>query len=192
MVGIDELLGGLDGRPFASLWYWLLLTGVWTWLGRGALGIPSELVAAVRRQAREGGGEPGDPLAPTLLDWLSLVTPRWRIGPAEGAVLLGFAAFAVTVVALLGFLYGLPTAQGLALLAAPLVVLAVLRVRLAAGLAALLAHAEAGGLTPAAAAAEAARRITLHMRLTLLLSALSVGGAALWGVDWIMRHPNGL
>lgn len=192
MVGIDGLLGGLDGRPFASLWYWLLLTGVWTWLGRGALGVPSDLVAAVRRLDRKGGGTDADPLSLTLLDWLSLVTPRWRVDPREGAALLGFAAFVLTVMALLGFVYGLATAQGLTLLVAPLVVLAALRVRLAAALAATLAEAQAGRLSPRLAAARAARRITVHLRVTLALSALAVGGAAVWGVAWMIRHPNGL
>ena len=30
------LLDVLDSRSFSSLWYWLLLTVTWTWVGRGA------------------------------------------------------------------------------------------------------------------------------------------------------------
>ena len=73
------LLDVLDSRSFSSLWYWLLLTVTWTWVGRGALGIPSDLVRAVHRRAVAGGGQGPAPDSLLLLDWVSLVTPRWQV-----------------------------------------------------------------------------------------------------------------
>lgn len=189
------LLDVLDSRSFSSLWYWLLLTVTWTWVGRGALGIPSELVRAVHRRAAEGADETPAAASPDsllLLDWVSLVTPRWQVSDRDGAVLTAVAAFVVSALAWLGFAYGRELAQAMVLLVAPLLVLVVLRIRLATRLRATLAEAEAGRITPDLAAADMARRITRHMRLTMALSMLAVGGAALWGTAWLATHPLGI
>ena len=196
MGGTQGLLDVLDTRSFSSMWYWLLLTLLWTWVGRGALGIPSELVATVRRRAR-GDGTPAASGGPApesllLLDWLSLVLPRWRIAPRDGMILLAAATFLLTLLAGLGFGYGRQTGQALFLLLAPLALLLGLRLRLAARLAEVLTTAETGRATPDAAASQAARLIGAHMRATMGLSILAVGSAALWGTYWLARHPNGL
>lgn len=204
MGGMQGLLDVLDTRSFSSMWYWLILASLWTWLGRGALGIPAEVVAAVRRRARtaanaRAGADEESAAAPPaahgpapasllLLDWLSLTTPRWQVPPRDGAILLGVACFVLTLLAGLGFLYGMETAQALALLMGPLLVLAVLRVRLAARLAGDLAAAEAGRLSPDAAAETAATRIARHMRHAMALSVIAVAGTALWGTLWLAVH----
>lgn len=203
---MQGLLDVLDTRSFSSMWYWLILATLWTWVGRGALGIPSEVVAAVRRQtqtrddARADADEESAALRPQahaaapasllMLDWLSLVVPRWRVPPRDGLILLAAASFALTLLAGLGFLYRLEVAQALVLLLAPLVVLAMMRVSLAARLGGDLAAAESGALDPDDAAAAAARRITRHMRHTMALSIIAVAGAALWGTLWLaLHHP---
>lgn len=186
------LLDVLDSRSFSSLWYWLLLTVTWTWVGRGALGIPSDLVRAVHRRAVEGAGQGPAPDSLLLLDWVSLVTPRWQVSDRDGTVLTAVAAFVVSALAWLGFAYGRELAQALVLLVTPLLVLVVLRIRLATRLRATLAEAEAGRITPDLAAADMARQITRHMRLTMALSMLAVGGAALWGTAWLATHPLGI
>lgn len=186
------LLDVLDSRSFSSLWYWLLLTVTWTWLGRGALGIPSDLVRAVHRRAVEGAGRAPAPDPLLLLDWVSLVTPRWQVSDRDGTVLTAVAAFVVSALAWLGFAYGRELAQAMVLLVAPLLVLVVLRIRLATRLRATLAEAEAGRITPDLAAADMARQITRHMRLTMALSMLAVGGGALWGTAWLATHPLGI
>lgn len=194
---MQGLFDVLDTRSFSSMWYWLLLTLIWTWLGRGALGIPSELVSAVRQRGAAPGAEAGAVAGPDpapesllLLDWLSLVTPRWHVPDRDGVVLLGAGCFVATLLAGLGFFYGWQAAQALFLLGAPLMVLVVMRVRLAARLREALAGAEAGAQSPDAAAFAAAGMIARHMRATLVLSVVAVAGAALWGTLWLARHPN--
>lgn len=183
---LDGLLALLDTRSFSSLWYWLLLAGIWSWVGRGALGIPSDLVRAVHRKADEQGADV------LLLDWVSLVTPRWRVMPRDGAILVGIGSFVLSVLAALGFIYDLQMAQALFLLLAPLLLLAVLRVRLASRLGAELTAAEAGQREPGVAAAGSARLIVRHMRHATILSVLAVAGAAMWGTRWLALHPNGM
>lgn len=190
MGGIDGLLAVLDMRAFRSFWYWLLLAGLWAWLGRGALGIPSDLVRAVKRLNPEA--RPAHEQSLLLLDWVSLVVPRWHVEPRDGVFLTAVVAFAVTLLTILGFSYGSQLAQALFFLIVPLVVLAALRVRLARKLAAILRAAEAGQLEANKAAEKVARAITVHMRITQLLSMVTVAIAAVWGTLWLALHPNGL
>lgn len=184
MGGIDGLLAVLDTRAFVSVWYWLLLAGLWSWLGRGALGVPSELVRAVRA----GQGDRVQRML--LLDWLSLVVPRWRIAPRDGAILTAIAGFAFASLAVLA-VSGTQFAQALLLLAGPLAVLGALRLRLAAGLARILDAARDGQPVDDAARAAAAA-ISRHMRVTMVLSTASVTLAAVWATRWLALHPYGL
>ncbi len=187
------MLTHLDTRAFSSLWYWVLLSVAWTWVGRGALGVPSELVAQVRRQApADGAADAPSPESVLLLDWLSLAAPRWRIVPRDGMALLAVACFVLSGLAMLGFGYGVETAQALFLLAGPLAVLGVLRVRLAAQMRAILRQAEHGTLEIEEAAARAAQGMTRHHRQVMALSVVAVGVTAVWGTLWMAAHPNGL
>lgn len=183
MGGIEGLMAVLDTRSYASVWYWLLLAGLWSWLGRGALGVPGDLVRAAQR------GDADEAAQRTLLDWISLAAPRWRVTPRDGTILIAAAAFVTSALAVLGFGFDVQVAQAMTLLLAPLMLLAVLRVRLAARLEAII---RAGGESPAAAAGQAARAIGAHLRVTLILSAIAVGVAAVCGTRWLAMHPNGL
>lgn len=190
MGGVDGLLEVLDTRAFPSIWYWLLLAGLWAWLGRGALGIPTDLVRAVRRLDPEA--RPAHPESLLLLDWVSLSAPRWRVERRDGTFMTAIAAFVATLLAALGFGYGSQTAQALFFLLVPLGLLAVLRLSLAHRLALILADAEAGRTEANAAAAAVARAISRHLTVTQLISMLTVGAAAVWGTLWLAMHPNGL
>lgn len=180
----------LDTRAFSSIWYWLLLAGIWSWLGRGALGIPSDLLRELRRMP--AGSQAHERATHELLTWISLVTPRWRVAPRDGLVLIAGGSCAVSALATAGFLFGAPLAQALALLIGPLLLLALMRVRLAARLAASLRGAQSGQVPPAAAAADAASALMMHQRATMMLSIVAVAGSAIWGMLWLARHPFGL
>ena len=191
MGGTAGLIAALDTRSFSSVWYWLMLTVTWTWVGRGALGIPSDLVRAVHRRAVEDAVETPAPDSLLLLDWVSLVTPRWQLGDRDGTVLTAATAFLVSALAWIGFAYGRELAQAMVLLVAPLLALVVLRIRLSTRLRATLAEVETHRLSADLAAADMARQITRHMRLTMALSMAAVGAAALWGTAWLATHPLG-
>lgn len=196
MRGIEGLVSVLDTRSFGSVWYWLVLAGLWSWLGRGALGVPTDLVRRVHRRTRETEtAEDGSAIraeAMLLLDWLSLVIPRWRVDPRDGVILTAVAAFLLSALAGLGFLYDRQFAQALTLLVAPMALLALMRVRLAARLGRVLAEAEAGRTGAVPAAAEASAVMVRHLRGTMALSMAAVALAAIWGTRWLALHPNGL
>ena len=177
MRGIEGLVSVLDTRSFGSVWYWLVLAGLWSWLGRGALGVPTDLVRRVHRRTRETeAAEDAGAIraeAMLLLDWLSLVIPRWRVDPRDGVILTAVAAFLLSALAGLGFLYDRQFAQALTLLVAPMALLA-------------------GRTGAVPAAAEAAAVMVRHLRGTMALSMAAVALAAIWGTRWLALHPNGL
>lgn len=185
---IGAILAILDSRSFGSIWFWLLLALVWTLAGRRVVGVPADVIARARRT---GAAEGEDPDALRLLDWLSLTLPRWRMGRVEGAVALGVAAFVLTALFVLGFLYGLEMAQALVLLLLPLLLLAVAELRLARRLAPVVEAAARGEIPANAAAAGAARLMGRQRRLVVLASILVVALTAWRGALWFVAHPFG-
>lgn len=187
MPGAEAIPALLDSRSFGSIWFWVILTLAWTMAGRRSLGVPGDVIAAAGRAA-PGPGD--DPAALALLDWLSLTLPRWRLGPREGVILLGLAAFLLSGLSVLGFGYGLEMAQALVLLILPFAGLFVLDLRLARRLGAVLGRAEVG-LPVNEAGAEAARLLRHRHRVGLAVSVLSVVVTAFYGAVWMMAHPYG-
>lgn len=181
----DGLLGLLDSRSFTTIWFWLMLATVWSMAGRNVLGVPIDVIRSAAKP--EGPGDRPEALA--LLDWLSLMLPRWRVASQEGSWLTGIAAFALTVLAMLGFGYGLEMAQALFLLTAPLGIVALMNLRLARVLRVILSQAQAGQSAPNRAAADASRRMRRHRIAVTAISVLVVGVTAFWGTLWMLARP---
>ena len=191
MPQFDGLISFLDSRSFGSIWFWLVLVGLWSATGRTVLGVPVEVMAAARRAQSEDQPETV-PATLSLLDWLSLTLPRWHLRAREGALFLGVTIFLLTSLAILGFRYGLEMAQALALLGAPFMALFWMRVRLARRLIPLLQAGQAGETPVPEVAAQALRLMVRHRRWVTALSVASVALTALWGTLWALVHPNGL
>ncbi|AGT09238.1 hypothetical protein JCM7686_2157 [Paracoccus aminophilus JCM 7686] len=160
------------------------MAGAWTAAGRTALGVPPDVVARAYRE-REGEA------SVVLLDWLSLMLPRWRARPSEGAVLFGLSVFVLVALAVLGFGYRLEMAQALVLLLLPLGLVVLARFRLAARLRLLLSAAHAGEISAASAATDAARQLRIHRFVVNGLSIVVIAVAAWWGALWLLAHPYG-
>lgn len=189
MPQFDSLIGFLDSRSFGTVWYWLLVIGLWSFTGRAVIGVPVEILGRARTALSQG--QPEAPVVLHLLDWLSLVLPRWRLGGREGAVLLGLAGFGLTSLAIMGIGYDLELALASLLLLFPMAILFWMRVLLARRLIPLLSAAEQGARPVPEAAAEAIRRMVVHRRLVTLLSMLAVALTAIWGALWSVIHPYG-
>jgi hypothetical protein len=187
VLGTEGILTLLDSRSFGSVWFWMMLVFAWTVAGRRIAGVPVDVVRAV---ARPGPDAADDPAALTLLDWLSLTLPRWQVSGGSGAALLGLAAFILSLLALLGFVYQLEMAQALVLLVLPFALVFMMEMRLAHRLRAVLAEAERGAPV-GQAAAEAARMMRRHRLGFVLMSVLAVALSAFHGALWMLRHPFG-
>ncbi|MTH65401.1 hypothetical protein [Paracoccus shanxieyensis] len=176
----------LDSRSFASIWFWLLLTLCWTLAGRRVAGVPSDVLAAIRKP--QG---PDDPAALLLLDWLSLTLPRRHLGQVEAIVMLACATFVLTALFLLGFIYGLEMAQALVLLLLPFAVLYAAELRLCRRLSGLVEAAETGAVSVNDAAAAAAKLMRRQRLAINIGSILAVAVTAWRGAIWIVTHPFG-
>lgn len=188
MPQFDGVISLLDSRSFGSIWFWLVLIGMWSVAGRTVLGVPSEVLSHARR---DHGLYPEGPAVITLLDWLSLCLARWHLSQVEGAVFLAVSAFILTSLGILGFGYGLEMAQALVLLLLPFWILFWMRVRLARYLLPLLRAGQGGERPVSEVAAEAIRRMLMHRRLATGLSIIAVAVTATWGAIWALLHPFG-
>ncbi|MTD99612.1 hypothetical protein GIY56_04855 [Paracoccus sp. YIM 132242] len=189
MPQFDSLIGFLDSRSFGTVWYWLVVIGAWSLTGRHVIGVPAEIVGRARDAIQAGEGD--CPAMLHLLDWLSLVLPRWRLGAREGVAFLGLTGFVLTSLAIMGIGYALELALAAFLLLLPFAVLFWMRVALARRLMPLLEAAEQGARPVPEAAAEAVRRMVIHRRLVTILSMAAVAVTALWGALWSVVHPYG-
>lgn len=190
MPEFDGIISFLGSRSFGSVWFWLVLIGMWSATGRNVLGVPTEILGRARRA--QAAGDLDSRAVVTLLDWLSLVLPRWQTGPREGAVFLAVTSFLLTSLAVMGFGYGLEMAQALTLLLVPFAMLFWLRVLLARRLVPLLAAGQEGDRPVAGVAADCIRLMSTHRLLVTGLSIVAVAATAMWGMLWTLIHPNGL
>ena len=120
----------IDMRSFSNLWFWMAVAVVWSTTSHYGLGVPYDMVL----RARRNGGE-----AATDLEMMVEINVRrlMHIQTMAGLWLVGFAAFLLTALALMGFLYDQEFAQAVLLIVAPMSLVGLLTLatarRIAAG-----------------------------------------------------------
>ncbi|PRY95157.1 hypothetical protein BCF33_0771 [Hasllibacter halocynthiae] len=103
----------IDMRSFSNLWYWIGLAVFWSSLSYYVLGVPWDMIQRARR-----GGE--ERMAADVQDLVRVNVNRLlMIGRVSGLLALWFAAFAMTLLAILAFWYGVEFAQAVFFIAAP-------------------------------------------------------------------------
>jgi len=103
----------IDMRSFSNLWFWIGLAVIWSSVNHYVLGAPYDMITRARRY---GGKAQEDLEALVRINADRLL----HIGQVSGIILLGFLAFVLTSLTILGFWYGVEFAQALLLLALPL------------------------------------------------------------------------
>jgi hypothetical protein len=163
----------IDLRAFSSVWYWVLMLVLWGQATDRVLGVPWVMIADARRAGTpEAAAAVADQLRPAL----------WRLSAATRRSLLAQAAiagFALSLLAVLGFVYGLELAQALFGLVAPLGLVTLIGYRLArrildtglSGDALLSAMAGAHGTTTG-------------------IAILAIGASAIWGASRVLTLPT--
>jgi len=120
----------IDMRSFSNLWYWMAVAVVWSTASHYGLGVPYDLVSRARRQGGEASAD---------LETMVEVNVRrlMNIQTMAGLWLVGFAAFVLTALALMAFLYDFEFAQAVLLIVAPMTLVGILTMatarRIAAG-----------------------------------------------------------
>ena len=109
------ILQVIDFRSFSSIWFWLMLAGVWSSMSYFVLGIPYDMITRARRHG-------GDALA-ELSVMARINTGRiLALAGTAGLTLTALLCFVLTSLAVLGFVYWVQFAQATFLLAFPLTV----------------------------------------------------------------------
>lgn len=122
MQAYEAIFQTISMRSFSSIWYWLVVIGLWMWTAQRVLGVPLDLIMHVHRH-------PEDDHAARDLNDLLRVNAR-RMGKMPGVLNVGVAAFLLSAIVALA-VAGLETAQAVACIAVPMAAVVLLRIRLA-------------------------------------------------------------
>lgn len=154
----------IDMRSFSNLWFWIALAVMWSSASHWVLGVPWDMVLRAQRH--------GEDFEADLADIVRINTNRLlHIGHVSGLWLIGFACFFLSMLVLLGFVYGYEFAQAVFLLVFPMSLVGLF----ALSTARLIAQEEARG----------ERLIKLLMRqrmITQVIGMISIFVTALWGM----------
>jgi hypothetical protein len=163
----------IDLRSFSNLWFWIALAVLWSTASHYVLGVPFDMVARARSQ----GGEAAQDLE-------AMVHVNIRrllyIANVSGIWLIGFAAFFLTVLIVLGFFYHIEFAQAVFLLAAPMTLVSVLTLYTARFI------STSGVDGPALW-----KRLSRHRMAVQGIGMISIFVTALWGM-WQNLHIGAL
>ncbi|MEM1274004.1 MAG: component of SufBCD complex [Pseudomonadota bacterium] len=117
----------IDLRSFSNLWYWIVLAVLWSTVSHWVLGVPFDLVVRARRGQEQASRDLRILAEVNVNRILSLVELS---GPAVTAG----AAFLLTGLGVLGWVYGNEFSQAVFLLAAPMVLIGLWSTRTARNL----------------------------------------------------------
>ncbi len=158
----------LDFRSFSSLWYWIAVAVMWSSASHWILGVPFDLIQRARRR----GGQAAEDMTR-----LAQINARraLHLADSSGLWLIAIGSALLTMLALLGFFYGLELAQALFFLALPIAVLSVMRLSTARRILAENMVNETLG-----------RRLARHRMWTQGLGVLSIFLTAVWGMYSIL------
>lgn len=159
---LDLVTEVIDLRSFSNLWYWIVLAILWSSLSHWTLGVPYHIVTRARR---------GDAQAGRDMVTLARINAERILTQSEqsASLLLGFAAFTASALAVTGWGYGVEFAQAVFLLLFP----------------ALLV----GGMTILTARRlraenyeDVARRLRIHRTYVQMLGVVFIFITAFWGM----------
>ncbi|WP_347309775.1 component of SufBCD complex [Defluviimonas sp. SAOS-178_SWC] len=154
----------IDLRSFSNLWYWIALAVTWSSASHWVLGIPYDMVLRARRR---GGQAEAD-----LEDMVRINISRLLYIEREaGVILLAMLAFALTSLALLGFLYKVEFCQAVFLIALPLSFVGMMSIATARKIEATGDRGEA-----------LHRRLALHRVTVQVIGMISIFVTAFWGM----------
>jgi hypothetical protein len=154
----------IDMRSFSNLWFWIVLAVVWSTASHWVLGVPYDMVLRARRHAGQAEVD--------LEDMVRINVNRLLyIGRVSGLWLLGFGCFFLTMLVLMGFVYGMEFAQAVFLLGFPLSLIGMLSLSTAR----LIQMEEAAGDL-------LHKRLMRHRLYTQIIGMISIFVTALWGM----------
>ncbi|SDX41319.1 component of SufBCD complex [Roseicitreum antarcticum] len=154
----------IDLRSFSNIWFWVVLAVMWSTLSHFVIGVPFDLVQRARRR----GGQ-----ALSDLETLAHIQARRRVQlfASAGPAMVGVGAAGLSMLLVLGFLYGVELAQAVFLLLGPASLTALMGLRIARAIA---ERGEMGN--------DLIRRLSRHRFLVQGLGMAAIFLTAIWGM----------
>lgn len=151
-------------RSFSNLWFWIVLAVVWSTASHWVLGVPFDMVLRAKRH--------GDGALDDLEDMVRINVNRLLyISQVSGLWLAGFSCFFLTLLGLMGFVYGMEFAQAVFLLAFPLTMVGLLSLSTAQVI-------RGEGST----GEQLYKRLNRHRLYTQIIGMVAIFVTALWGM----------
>lgn len=153
----------IDMRSFSNLWFWIVVAVVWSSASYFVLGVPYDMIVRARRL---GGQHRADFEAMVRIS----VNRILYLTRTAGIWLLGFAAFMLTALLILGFWYWVEFAQAVVLIALPMSLVGAMSV------------ARARAIEAEAPTGEAlVRQLLRHRRWTQVIGMVALFVTAMFG-----------
>ena len=155
----------IDTRSFSSMWYWIILAIFWSMVSHFVLGVPFDLVQRTMRADDADNWRD--------LEILTQINARrlYVIGRNVGIAVAAGAAFILTVLFILGFVYWVEFCQALFLLLFPFTLVSLISQRTARII-----------IERAPVRMELARHLRRQRLITQIIGMISIFITAFWGV----------
>ncbi len=151
------------------MWFWIVLAVFWSVMSHFVIGVPFDMV---QRAAKHGGQAMLDVEALARINANRLL----QFTGAAGVILTGVAATALSMLGLLGFLYGAEVCQALFFLALPFTLVNVVAQRTARQ----VCERDTHGF-------DLIRRLRKHRTITQAIGFVSIFVTAFWGIFQTMN-----
>ncbi len=162
----DTVFELIDMRSFSNLWFWIALAVLWSSVSHWVLGVPWDMVLRAKKK------DASEEAVRDLEDMVRINCNRilYIIGES-GLLMAGFACFMLTMLFMLGFLYGMEFAQAIFLLGFPM------------SLVGLMSLKSAQAIKGQALEGEALhKRMSKHRLITQVIGMISIFVTAMWGM----------
>jgi len=167
----DSVFELIDMRSFSNLWFWIALAVVWSSASHWVLGVPFDMVTRARRHGGEAVADVEDLVRVNInrMIYIARVSGLW---------LMGFTTFSLTMLAVLGFVYGIEFCQAVFLISLPMSFVGLMRINAARRIAAEDCRGEA-----------LLRRLGRHRLATQIVGMIAIFVTAMWGMWQNMTTP---
>lgn len=155
----------IDMRSFSNLWFWIALAVLWSSTSHWVLGVPWDMAQRARKDQHGQGAEDFEELVRIYINRILYIVET------SGVLIASFVCFILTVLVLMGFVYGQEFSQALFLLGFPMSIVALISVHTARSVRARELTGE-----------DLYRRLFRHRMITQIVGVISIFVTAMWGM----------
>ena len=155
----------IDMRSFSNLWYWIALAVMWSSTSHWVLGVPWDMVMRARRHKNPDNIHDMQEMLRINCDRIEFVIRK------SGVVLAGMVFFILTVLFMLGFVYGNEFSQAVFFMILPMSLVLLLSVKAAKVIKQQKLEGEA-----------LYRKLYYHRLIVQMIGTFAIFVTAMWGM----------